>query len=83
MLPNKMNKLASFDVFDTVLTRVVGSPRTLFLLLGKRLAGLSIIDCTPETFTRARINAERYALKKSGEEVTLRIFTQNLELHLS
>jgi FMN phosphatase YigB (HAD superfamily) len=72
-----MNKLASFDVFDTVLTRVVGSPHTLFLLLGKRLAGLSAINCKPETFACARIDAERHALKKIGEELTLRhIYTE-------
>jgi FMN phosphatase YigB (HAD superfamily) len=72
-----MNKLASFDVFDTVLTRVVGSPHTAFLLLGKRLADLSLLNCTPETFAQERINAEQHALKKSGEETTLRhIYTE-------
>jgi FMN phosphatase YigB (HAD superfamily) len=77
MNKKNMNKVASFDVFDTVLTRVVGSPHTLFLLVGKRLAGLSLIDCTPETFACARIDAERHALKKIGEELTLRhIYTE-------
>ena len=61
-----MNRLASFDVFDTVLTRAVGAPESLFLLLGRKLASLSLIACTPEAFARARIQAEGRASKNVG-----------------
>ncbi|MGK7875548.1 MAG: HAD family hydrolase [Xenococcaceae cyanobacterium] len=66
-----MIEINSFDVFDTVVTRVTGSPTTAFLLLGKQLLGLSEISCTPETFARLRIAAERLALKNIGESTTL------------
>ena len=69
-----MTQIASFDVFDTVLTRAVGSPSTVFLLLGKRLTNMSLIQCTPEAFARARIAAERRAYENASEadKVTLR-----------
>jgi predicted HAD superfamily hydrolase len=51
--------MACFDVFDTVLTRAVGSPASVFLLLGRRLAQQAAISCTPEAFARARIAAEQ------------------------
>lgn len=73
---NNVTKVASFDVFDTVVTRVVGSPHTLFLLLGKRLAGLSLSDCTPEAFARARINAELRAVKNAGEVTLNQIYAE-------
>ena len=69
-----MTQITSFDVFDTLLTRAVGSPTAIFLPLGKQLAGLSLIDCTPEAFARARITAERLAYSNASEpdKVTLR-----------
>ena len=38
-----MISVESFDVFDTVLTRAVGSPEAVFLVLGRRLAQQSLI----------------------------------------
>jgi predicted HAD superfamily hydrolase len=61
-----MQQIASFDVFDTVLTRAVGSPYMAFLLLGRRLHRLSLIPCTPEAFARARIDAQRRAARNAG-----------------
>ena len=61
-----ITKIASFDVFDTVLTRAVGCPTTIFLLLGRRLINLSLISITPEAFARARIEAERRAYRNLG-----------------
>jgi FMN phosphatase YigB (HAD superfamily) len=61
-----MPQIASFDVFDTVLTRAVGSPYMVFLLLGRRLHRLSLIPCTPEAFARARIDAQRRASRNAG-----------------
>jgi FMN phosphatase YigB (HAD superfamily) len=61
-----MTKIASFDVFDTVLTRAVGSPESSFLLLGKKLTALSLIDCSAEVFARVRANAESRAFENAG-----------------
>jgi FMN phosphatase YigB (HAD superfamily) len=61
-----MPQIASFDVFDTVLTRAVGSPYMVFLLLGRRLHRLSLIPCTPEAFAQARIEAQRRASRNAG-----------------
>jgi FMN phosphatase YigB (HAD superfamily) len=54
-------KIAAFDVFDTVLTRLVGSPNSVFLLLGRRLSLSGLITCSPEVFANARLKAERRA----------------------
>jgi len=61
-----MIRVASFDVFDTVLTRTVGSPSAVFYLLGKQLYDKSLIRCTPETFARARMEAGYRAFKNVG-----------------
>ncbi|HEY9739746.1 MAG TPA: HAD family hydrolase [Coleofasciculaceae cyanobacterium] len=61
-----MTKIASFDVFDTVLTRAVGSPESSFLLLGKKLKDLSLLDYPAEVFARVRANAESRAFVNAG-----------------
>src|SRR6266404_8380210 len=64
--------LASFDVFDTVLTRSVGTPASMFLLLGRRLSRRGVITCSAEAFARARVNAQKLArLHQSSGEITL------------
>ncbi len=64
-------QISSFDVFDTVLTRVVGAPRAVFLLLGKQLVSQSLISCTPEAFAHARIKAEQRTHEHVGEKCSL------------
>ena len=64
-------KIHSFDVFDTALIRLVGDPRSMFLLLGRRLAAMSLIVSTPEAFARTRVEAYRQARLSLGEKVTL------------
>jgi len=67
-----MGRVACFDVFDTVVTRAVGSPHTVFLLLGHTLRQEGRIDCTPEVFARLRISAESTArLSAPSGEVSL------------
>lgn len=56
----------SFDVFDTVLTRAVGDPHAMHLLLGNLLARRGIIDVTPGVFAELRGHAERRA-KRQGD----------------
>ncbi len=66
-------QIASFDIFDTVLTRRAGSPQKLFLLLGVRLRGQGKLNCSPQAFAQARVDAEcRVGKNSPGREVTLR-----------
>lgn len=62
-----MQRIASFDVFDTVITRAVGTPSAVFLLLGRILKNMSLIGCTPEAFACVRIDAERRATKNAED----------------
>ena len=61
-----MTKIASFDVFDTVLTRVFGSPKSGAILLGKKVQDLSLLQYTAEAFARARIDAQLRAFQNAG-----------------
>ena len=62
---------ASFDVFDTLLMRVVGDPRAVFLFLGYRLHRLGLIECAPEVFAHQRVLAESRAHAIAGCHPTL------------
>ena len=66
-----MIRVASFDVFDTLMTRLVGHPTSVFLLLGRRLNQQEFISCTPEAFARARVSAEHRAYSNHDTWVTL------------
>lgn len=64
--------LRSFDVFDTILTRLVGEPSSLFLLLGQAIALPELWHGSPEQFAAARVNAEARARRHAWpREVTL------------
>ena len=63
-------ELVSFDVFDTLVTRAVGAPTSLFLLLGRLPDVRAITGLTPEELARLRAGAERRALR-GRSEVTL------------
>jgi FMN phosphatase YigB (HAD superfamily) len=62
--------IVSFDVFDTLLTRAVGAPSSLFLLLGRLPEVTRMTNWTPEEFARLRIEAERRA-RSGRREITL------------
>lgn len=71
--------LHSFDVFDTVLTRLVGRPASLFFLLGHRAAQSSHWLHSPERFASARAAAEaRARVHVHPGEVTLRRIYEEL-----
>ena len=66
------NALRSYDVFDTVLTRLVGLPTSVFLLVGHSLVARGYWPTTCEDFLAARISAESRARAHAGtREVTL------------
>lgn len=74
--PTLEKRATSFDVFDTAMTRVVGSADSVFLMLGKRLSQRSLIAVSPETFARARSRAEFQALKNLGEVTMADIYAE-------
>ncbi|MBW4647073.1 MAG: hypothetical protein KME23_29515 [Goleter apudmare HA4340-LM2] len=61
-----MTKIASFDVFDTVLTRAFGSPQSGAILLGKKIQYSSLLQYTPEAFAHARIDAQMRVFQNAG-----------------
>jgi hypothetical protein len=50
--------IASIDIFDTALTRLVGLPDSLFILLGNRLCSDDVISVGAEVFAHNRKSAE-------------------------
>ena len=58
--------VSSFDIFDTILTRRVGEPRALFLLLGRRLRSKNLIECSAGAFAAARRDAEIRSFRNAG-----------------
>lgn len=71
-IPPVSARTASFDVFDTLLTRIWAEPRDLFVRLGDRLsaAGLSKLD--GGVFAKQRSRAEAAARKEApAGEITI------------
>ena len=62
----------SFDVFDTVLTRVVSPPSEVFFLTGKYACSVLPDHCPPRQFAKVRRWAEDRATAWRGSEATLR-----------
>lgn len=54
-------RVASFDIFDTLLTRMVAHPTDLFLIVGEELRQRGLIAMSPEEFRGERIDAESKA----------------------
>ncbi|MPY95247.1 MAG: hypothetical protein GEV08_19970 [Acidimicrobiia bacterium] len=78
-----MAAIASFDVFDTVLARVVGSPATAFLVLGRVAAAEGLVRASPEVFARARVAAEDRCIARHGAAVTTQSIYQELAYALA
>lgn len=63
---------ASFDVFDTLLTRLVGRPEDVFVLVGQHLERDGLITMRPAEFAQLRQSAERAAREHAlGRECRL------------
>lgn len=74
-LNNRNIKVYSFDVFDTVVTRITAHPRAVFLLIQEELkrSEKHLSACLVDNFHVTRIEAERTARKLSStEDVTIR-----------
>lgn len=59
-----MTRIASFDVFETVLVRAVGDPAAVFLLLGRQLRAIGSLSLEPAAFASARLRAEERARRR-------------------
>jgi FMN phosphatase YigB (HAD superfamily) len=65
-------KLASFDVFDTLISRKCGAPETIFRIVGQKLRDRGLLASSPRLFEQMRVRAERRAWQhRAPEEVTL------------
>lgn len=58
--------VASFDVFDTCLTRLVGSPQDVHLLTGRAARQAGMIAQSPAAWRHVRMQAERNAAANAG-----------------
>lgn len=72
----------SFDVFDTVLTRTVGAPEAVHLLLGRRARDRGLIAVEPVVLASARDAAERRLVRLLGRQPRLREIHEELVLTL-
>lgn len=61
-------KVVSFDIFDTVLTRKVGSPSSLFIYVGQEAVRSGLIDSRPVDFANIRVEAEMRVRKSTLQE---------------
>jgi predicted HAD superfamily hydrolase len=68
----------SFDIFDTVLTRIWAKPTDLFYQLGDRLRQMQLIQVKSDLWQRLRIEAEKAARQESatGEVTLVQIYEQ-------
>ncbi len=65
-----MPQIFSFDIFDTLLTRLVSEPTEIFKICGDRALKFGWINFSAETFCKIRVNAEqRSRLFYEGGEV--------------
>jgi hypothetical protein len=70
------NKIYSFDVFDTVLTRIWAKPKDLFWKVGHQLQQENLISIAAQDWRNLRIEAEKNARQTSAtDEVTLQQIT--------
>lgn len=77
------SRVISYDVFDTLVTRLVGTPSAVFLLLGRRLCSNGLIECTPAAFAEHRMEAERRARRIAHpRDVTLEAIYRELSFAL-
>jgi FMN phosphatase YigB (HAD superfamily) len=71
-------KLVSFDVFDTMIARRCGSPKTIFRIVGGKLSQSGLISVNPFDFQKMRAEAEQQSRRHNGNRETslARIYSQ-------
>ena len=63
--------MLTFDIWDTVLTRMVGTPQDVFLFVADAADRAGLLRCAPATFPRLRLAAEADRIRKAGPRVCL------------
>lgn len=66
-----MARIASVDVFDTVLTRTLGGPREVFVESGRQLRRAGVVTVDPPVYALAREEAVRDLTTDIGRHPTL------------
>jgi hypothetical protein len=64
----------SYDIFETVLLRVVGDPTSLFLFVGQTAEKEGWLSCSPAAYRAQRIEAEREAYRRHAHPTFDNIF---------
>lgn len=76
---SEVSSLRTFDVFDTVITRLVARPVSVFLLAGHALASKGKWTGTAVQFCGARVDAEaRARTNNAGPEITFTMIYREL-----
>ncbi len=67
-----MQQISSFDIFDTLLTRLVSEPTEIFKICGDRAVQFGWINLSAEAFRKVRVQAEQRSRSfYGGGEVNL------------
>jgi len=72
LLGSSAGQTVSFDIFDTLITRVWLRPRDVFLAVGRALRDAGLIASTPEVWVARRVEAERLAHAAQGDGAEIR-----------
>lgn len=64
-------KYYSLDIFDTILTRKVGSPKEVFRICGEKALSQDLVNVDPYCYQSIRIDAENRARKIYEEDINL------------
>lgn len=80
-MPDK-HEIACFDIFDTLLTRKVADPTSVFFLTAQQALNENLIKCSPEIYVAIRRQAEQLSRKEAGDGQIhfLRIFDYLAEI---
>ena len=70
--------IQTFDIWDTTITRAVGSPAGVFWLLGWQLESIGLTQLPPEELVQLRREAERCERQKTpgGEPALVEIYDE-------
>ena len=67
----RISRLVTFDCFDTVITRAVGSPEAVGYVTGLRLLREGVVTVHPDVFDAARHEAERLTRDRYRDDYVL------------
>ncbi len=77
-----MTRVMSFDIFDTVLTRLVGAPDRVHHLTGQHLCAAGVITVSPAAYAAARQHADHDLGARWGHPAPLAIVAAEVVVRL-